>query len=64
MRKKSVERMEKMRKHRTKDKKDNERQKDFERKGNEIVEMSEDQLIELGLKKKKKKKNRQTKFKK
>ena len=47
-----AERMAKMRKHKTKDEKDKECQKDCERKAKKIAEMSEDQLIELGLKNK------------
>ena len=47
MGKTSAERMAKMRKHKTKDEKDKECQKDCERKRKKIAEMSEDQLIEL-----------------
>ena len=47
MEKTSAERMAKMRKHKTKDEKDKECQKDCERKRKKIAEMSEDQLIEL-----------------
>ena len=43
-----------MRKHKTNDEKDKERQKDRERKRKKIAEMSEDQLIELRLRKKNK----------
>ena len=50
----SAERMAKMRKHKTNDEKDKERQKDRERKRKKIAEMSEDQLIELRLRKKNK----------
>ena len=43
-----------MRKHKTNDEKDKERQKGRERKRKKIAEMSEDQLIELRLRKKNK----------
>ena len=46
-----------MRKHKTKDEKDNEYQKDCERKAKKIAGMSENQLIELRLKNKINKQN-------
>ena len=44
MGKTSAERMAKMRKHKNKDEKDKEYQKDRERKAKKIAEMSEDQI--------------------
>ena len=58
----SAERMAKMRKHKTKDEKDKKRQKDRERKGKKIAEMSEDQLIELRLRNKINKQNSRSKM--
>ena len=57
-----AERMAKMRKHKTKDKKDKECQKDCERKRKKIAEMSEDQLIELRLRNKINKQNSRSKM--
>ena len=57
MGKTSAKRIANMKKHKTKDEKDKEHQKDHKRKRKKIAEMSEDQLIELRFRNRIKKQN-------